>query len=182
MRQGGLGGAVSGEAPAGQPSHGGTDVDDVAATGVFEHQGNRGHRQGVCGQHVEAEGVAHVLDAGGEQGVGHAAADIVDDDVEPAELLDGLSRQFRGGLRLGEVCDDDVRAAAGRLDLGGHRLQLRLGARGDQDVCTHFGERDGDRGSQSATGAGDYGNLSVETELVQDHVLSLVQATVTREL
>ena len=149
---------------------------------MFEHQRHRGHGQRVGGQHVERERVAHLLDGGGQQRVGHAAADVVHDDVEFAERLNGLPGQFGGGFGLGQIGDDDVRSAAECLDLGCYRLQFGLRPRGDEDVGADFGERDSDRGAKPTSSTGDYGHLSVEAESVQDHIgsLPLSRFTVTR--
>ena len=91
---------------------------------MFQHQWNGGDGERVRGQDVEGEGVPHVLDRCGEQGVGHGAADVVHHDVEPAERLHRLPGQGRGGLGLGQVGDDDVGAPAGCLHLVGDGLQL----------------------------------------------------------
>jgi hypothetical protein len=57
--------------------------------------------------------------------------------------------------------------------MGGDRFQVREGAGGDDDVGSYFGEGDGDGRPQPAPGPGDYGYLSVEAELVEDHGASL---------
>jgi hypothetical protein len=48
---------------------------------VFEHEGDGGGGERVCGGDVEGKGVAQVLGGGGQQRVRHGAADIVHDDV-----------------------------------------------------------------------------------------------------
>ena len=110
--QRGLGGAVGGEAAAGHPAHRRGDVDDAAAAGVLEHQRHRRDGQRVGGGDVEGEGALEVLRRGGQQRVGHGAADVVDDDVQSSERLDGLAGQLGGDLGLSQVAGDDVGAPA----------------------------------------------------------------------
>ena len=111
-----------------------------------------------------------VLGRGVQQRFGHGAADVVDDDVQLAERLDGRAGQLGGGLGMREVGDDDVGAPADRRDLLGDGLQLGLGARGDDDVGADFGECEGDRRAEAAAGTGDDCDLVVKSELVEDHV------------
>jgi hypothetical protein len=119
MRQRSFGGGVGREATSGQPAHGGGDVDDAAASGVLQHQRHRGDGQRVGGGHVEGECVLQVLGRGGQQRIGHGPADVVDDDVELSEGLDGLGGQLRGRLGMSQVGGDDVGFAAHRADLFG---------------------------------------------------------------
>ena len=122
VRECGLGGAVGGEPAAGHPSHRRGDVDDAAAAGVLEHQRHGGDGQRVGGGDVEGERALEVLRRGGQQPVRHGAADVVDDDVQSSERLDGLAGQLRGDLGLGQVGGDDVGAPARGADLFGDGL------------------------------------------------------------
>ena len=56
------------------------------------------------------------------ESVGHGAADVVDDDVQPPERLDGLSGQLGGDLGLSQIAGDDVGAPASGADLLGDGL------------------------------------------------------------
>jgi hypothetical protein len=86
-------------------------------------------------------------------------AGVVDDDVEPAELVDGLLHELVGNPRLGQVAAKH-RGVAGDLGsglLGDVAVQVV-----DQHTRTLLGEQLR-RGAPDAPGrAGDDGRLSVE--------------------
>ena len=86
VRQRRLGRAVGEVAATGHPAHHAGDVDDRAAV-VLQHLRHRGPGQRVRGGDVEVERLLEVRRVGVEQGVGDRAADVVDHDVEPAELV-----------------------------------------------------------------------------------------------
>ena len=73
--------------------------------------------QCVGGGDVEGERALEVLRRRGQQAVGHGAADVVDDDVQSPERLDGLAGQLGGDLGLGQVAGDDVGPSARGADL-----------------------------------------------------------------
>ncbi len=53
-------------------------------------------------------------------------AGIVDENIEAAEVFDGLCDSVLHGFRIGAVGPDRQRLAAGCLDLGDDRLRLVL--------------------------------------------------------
>ena len=120
-------------------------------------------------RHVEPERLFEVLDAGVEERVRDGAADVVHDDVDPAQLLLRRLREPGDGVQVGEISGHDHRAPAGGLDRGGHLVQLRLGAGRDDDVGTGLGEGDGRRGTDASPGAGHDADLAVQSEHVEDH-------------
>ena len=65
--------------------------------------------------------VGHLLD-----GRVPSVTGIVDDDVEPAQLLDGRPHEAFGETGLRHVAIDRDRLAADRLDLINHRLARRI--------------------------------------------------------
>ena len=71
---------------------------------------------------LKVNAALEILRRGAQQRVGHGAADVVDDDVQPPERLDGLLGQLRGHLGLGQVCRDDVGAPPRGADLFGNGL------------------------------------------------------------
>ena len=123
----------------------------------------------VGGGNVEVERLLEVGGVGGEQGVRDGAADVVHDDVEPAELL--LGRVGEGGDRVevAEVGLDDDRPASERPDASGHLVELMGRARRDEDVGTGFGQPEGRRRADAAAGAGDHGDPVVDGEPVENH-------------
>src|SRR5690606_20735039 len=104
------------------------------------------------GAHVEVERLLHRLDAGLEQRPGRGAADVVHDDVDPAELGGGGVDQRPHGIEVAEVALHGDGPAAERLDLGAHRRQRLGGAGGDDDVGADLGE--GCRGTSTDATAG----------------------------
>ncbi len=84
-----------------------------------------------------------------KQGVRHGAADVVDDDVQLAEGLDGRLGELRGVLGVSEVGDDDVCSSADGPDLFGHFVELGLRPCGDDDVRARLRECQSHRGSRA---------------------------------
>ena len=78
-------------------------------------------------------------------GRGMRAADVVDDDVDPAELLHGDLGQAGDRVEVAEVGRHDDGPATDRLDLGGDGVELLLRARRQHDVGARLGERDARR-------------------------------------
>ena len=60
--------------------------------------GTAARTQGVAGADVEVEGLLQEAGRGVEQGTGHGAPEVVDDDVQPAQLVPGRPGQ-RGHQR-----------------------------------------------------------------------------------
>ena len=120
------------------------------------------------GAHVEVERLLEVGDVGVEERVRDGAADVVDDRVEPAELVVRRLREAGDRVGVAEVGRDDERPPAGVADPLGDLLELVRGARGDDDVGAGLGERDGGGGADAAAGAGDDGDVVGEGEPVED--------------
>ncbi len=100
---------------------------------------------------------------------------VIQHDVEPSEVGDGLFDQGVTLFALLDVGGDDKRlAATGSRDLGSGRFELTYGAAGYADIRSGFGERDGHRLAQPATAAGDDDHLprrTVETQSFQYHAV-----------
>ena len=112
-----------------------------------------------------------------EERAGHRAADVVDDDVDAAELLRGDVGQAGHRVEVAEVGRHHDRLAAERLDLLGDRVELLLRARRQHDVGAGLGERERRRGADAAARAGHDGHLVVEAEPVLDHPAKLLTGT-----
>jgi len=54
--------------------------------------------------------------------------------------------------------------------IGGDDFVAMLNSYEVDDVCADFGECDGDRRTEATAGTGDYCNLTVKAEIVEDHV------------
>ena len=102
---------------------------------------------------------------------GHAAAHVVDHDVEPAERLVGRPGQAGGGVEVGQVGRHDDRPPARGLDLFGHARELGLGAGRDGHVGARLGQGHGDGGADAAPGARHHGCPVGQPEPVEDHAL-----------
>ncbi len=74
---------------------------------------------------------------------------------------------------MGQVGDDDVGPAPGRLHLLCDLVELSLCAGRDEHVGTGFGESQSGGGTQPAPRPGDDRDLVVEAESVQNHVRSV---------
>ena len=163
-----LGRAVGHVAPLAYPAHGRGDVDDRGARRL-QQQGRGLLGEGESGDHVEAEGVLQEARSGLHERRGHGATDIVDDDVEPAELL--LGSRDENGRRFGirsvqRQCDG---APAGGSDRGRDLVELRLGTGGDHHVSASLGESDRDGRTEPAARAGDDGDAVGQRKGVKDH-------------
>ena len=123
----------------------------------------------MCGRHVERERIAEILGGRAQQRAGHGAADVVDDDVQPAEHLDCCCGQSGRRFGVGEIAADHVRPPPGGVDLIGHGFEFGSCARCDDDVGTDFCESQGDGGADATAGAGDNGHAVIESESVEDH-------------
>ena len=93
--EGGLGGHVA-EVPAELPAVDGGDVDDAAPL-LLAHVGNDEAHEGVAAEDVEVEDVLELVHGEfGGVGADIAAADVVDEDVDGAQLVDDLLVQGCG--------------------------------------------------------------------------------------
>jgi hypothetical protein len=130
--------------------------------------GDGGLRESERGRHVEVERARELLLRRLHEALRHRAADVVDDDVDAAELVhrlrgEGLEVRGHGGIAL-----DDERATAELADLGGDRFELVAAARREGDVGAAFGEGEGGRAADAAARAGYESHLVVDSEAVED--------------
>ncbi len=96
----------------------------------------------------------------------HAGGRVGDDDVEPAPGRRDGSEEALDVLRVGDVALENQGADPARLDLV--RRLLGAGAVAevvDRDVDLEIGERQSDRPTDAAGGAGDQGALAAESEI-----------------
>ena len=94
--------------------------------------------------------------------VGMLLAGIVDEDVEPAELVDGLLDRALAEVLVADVAGDRDRLAAFLLDdLLGLRRIVMLAQIEDGDVGALAREQGGDRAADAAVGAGDQRDLAL---------------------
>src|SRR5690606_18721328 len=128
------------------------------ASPVPEQVGYGGAGQGVRGADVEVEGVGQVGRVGVHQRVGDAAADVVDHDVESAELRHCRLGEAGCGVEVAEVGRDHQGAAPGRRDPLGDRFELVTVAGADDDVGAGLGERQRGRRADPPAGTGDDGH------------------------
>ena len=102
---------------------------------------------------------------------GHRRTDpgVVDQHVDAAELLHRQRRPGRCTTRGSATSVPTVSAApAGALDQRRGVGQPVHAASAERDVGARLGERLGERDAQPAGGAGDDGDLAVESESVED--------------
>ena len=143
------------------------DVDDPAAAAGLDHRPNRGlgRHQGApqVDLHDPIPGVAGIL-LGIEQDLARAAADGVDDDVQPSEPLhDGGHDPF--GLRLtGDVRRQRDALGTGSADPVGSGIDMGLIDVRDGDPGAGAAQRDGQGRSDRPAAAGDEGHAAVESE------------------
>jgi hypothetical protein len=133
------------------------------APATLEHA--RQQREGELGdgRDVEPERVGELLDvdrrARPEWLDGRG---IVDEDVDPAQLVDRTARERRPGPRRAEVGDDRDGTASRVADGRRRRGELVLGAGDDGDASPALGELHGDRTADAAAAAGDQSGLVFE--------------------
>ena len=126
-------------------------------------------RQVEDGVEVDAQHVVPVLRRVLRRGCAADGAGVVDEDVEPAELVDRLGD--RGAELVGGRGDE---VAAHRVDAPAEGADAFCGVRGigaveEGDVGAGLGERDGGALAEATTRARDQGDLSVEAERIEDH-------------
>ena len=149
------------------------DVDDTApriragrgAAGAGDHP--LGHFLGdeECAAGIDVEHVVEVLGRDVCELLGGADAGVVDEDVDHAHLGLGVGDGGLDAVGVGDVELDDVRVAAGRLDLGAQRLQALDAARGQHDARAGVGQRACELRAQPAGGAGDEGHAAGQVDL-----------------
>jgi len=89
---------------------------------------------------VVVESAREVLLVRLEKGLGRRAADVIDDDVDPAEVLHRPLGEVCECLGLGGVAGDDERLAPELAHFFGYGLELVDAARGQDQVGPVFGE------------------------------------------
>ena len=117
-----LGRAVGDEPAVAQAADRGGDVDDRALVARVEQVRRRGLAEHERGRDVEVERPLEESGARVEERPRHRAARVVDDDVEPAELVDGLRDDVDDRVVVVDVASGS-RAPAGRAR--GHRRRPR---------------------------------------------------------
>ena len=110
------------------------------------------------------QGQDEAIDSGGlhEARAQRDAVGVVDQDVDPAEGLDGGGD---GTVDIGgavHVRNDGNCLAAGSLDLAARVVQLGLGAADGGDPGAFLGERQGDALPDTLTGAGNQRDLAIQ--------------------
>jgi hypothetical protein len=101
-------------------------------------------------------------------GVRRAQAGVVDQDVDPAELVHAGLHDLGAVLDRRHVGGHRDAAAPQPLDGGAGLLQALDAAGGDDDVGAGLGQAAGEVDAEPGRGAGDHGDLAVEAEAIQD--------------
>jgi hypothetical protein len=122
----------------------------------------------MCGD-VEVERRLEGLVGELEHRRGRRSPGVVDQDVDPPELLDGLGDQPVQVAGLVDVAGDRQGAAPEAADLLGGHLDLLGGAGGADHVGAGLAEGVGDAATDAAPGSGDDGDLVIDAESIQDH-------------
>ena len=128
------------------------------------------------GAHVEVERLLEGARRRVEQGAWHRAPQVVDDDVDPAQLVPGGLGQRAHDLDVGEIPRDDDRPTTGGLNLLGHIAQLLLGP-GGYDDGSGLGQGHGGGGADATAAPGDDGHLVGHGEAIEDHRRTVVGLT-----
>ena len=141
-----------------------------AAAALLDHRAGGGLGRHDRAAHVELHDPVPVgarVGLGGVEHLAGAAADGVDEDVDPAEALDGLARpSARVGL-VGRVGDDARPSLPGGLDPLDRRVERLLRPARDGDLGAGPGEGLGQRRADAAAAARDEGDAAVEAEDVE---------------
>ena len=109
-----------------------------------------------------------------------AAAGVVDEDVDFAELLERRLGERVDLRRDGDVGRHDQAFAAGLFDGVGGFVELRLGARGGDDVGARHCELHRHRAAEAAAGAGDDCDFAVELERIENHRVTSIRTEMQR--
>ncbi len=123
----------------------------------------------MAGGNVEAKGLFEEAWGGIEEGARHGPAHVVDDDVEPAELVVRRLSQRGHEVEVGQVPGDDDGAASRRLHLLRDLPQLVLRAGGQDDVRPGLGQRHRCACADATPARGHDGDLVRDEEFVEDH-------------
>src|SRR5207248_4898176 len=120
------------------------------------------------GGHVEVERAFEEAFAGVEKWPGLGAADVVDDDVDPAELAHRRVDESVQVVGVAQIARHDRGAPTPLGDGAGDLLELFFGAGRDDDVGAGFGQGQGGRGPDTASRPGDDGCLVGQAETVEE--------------
>ncbi len=167
--QGGLGRPVGDEHRLGHRGRPRRDVDHRPPPDGVHHLAGGQLDQGQGRGHVEGEGAGHEPLAGVEGGPRHGPTGIVDEDVEPAELLDRPADQPAALGLDHHVGRHDQGPTPEGPDPAGHLLEVTLGPGGQDHVGAGLGQADGDAAADPEAGPGHHGHASAEVEAVEDH-------------
>ena len=96
--------------------------------------------------------------------LGAGAADVVDDDVDATELIDGCCDDRRCPLRCGDVGDDADRSPRA-VDRANRGVELVTPARAEDDVRTLLGEAGRDAAADAPARAGHDRDFAGEPEI-----------------
>jgi hypothetical protein len=119
----------------------GRDIDHGPAARSL-HGRSRLLDQRVCRHHIERQHVAHRLARHLARVVGAAAAHIVDEHIDLAQLLHGADDELVQIFFFVHIALHGNGAAAQRFNFGLDCLQVRLGARKQRHIGTSLGQRD----------------------------------------
>ena len=162
-----LGRAVGDEPAVAQAADGGGDVDDRPFVARVEQMRRRGLAEHERSRDVEVERPLEESGARVEKRTRHRATRVVDDDVEPAQLLHGARDDVDDRVVVVDVGRQHDRLPAEPTNIGRDLVELFLRAGREHDVGTRVRERAGDLGADSTAGAGDDRDLAVEPERVE---------------
>jgi hypothetical protein len=145
------------------------DIDDSAVSHRVDHLagGQLGECQG--GGHIEGECAGHEPFAGVHRRPGHGAAGVVDQDVDPAELLNGGGNKTVTGTGVGDVCGHHQGPSTEASDVISHFLEIGPGASGHDHIGSRLRQADCDPPADSEPGAGDDCHPPLNPEPVEDH-------------
>src|SRR5690606_20356145 len=145
------------------------DVDDTRlprrfGLGASDHPASDLLRHEERAARVGAEHEVVVLGLHVDQPLCRAHARVVDQDVDRSRLGLRLRDGSLDAADVGHVERDDVRVAAGGLDLGAHLLQALHAPRSEPDLCAVVGQHAREARTEAARCAGDECSLAVEVE------------------
>jgi hypothetical protein len=167
-RQRGLGGSVRREVALRQVPRGRRDVHDRPAL-TLQHVRDHQPTQQEGRRHVESQRPLEHRLARVESTTRGRPAGVVDEDVDPIELLERPRHELLelGGVQ--HVTGNRQCPPAEAADLLRNRLDLLRRPGGAHHVGSHLGECEGSAFAEAAPGAGHDRHLVVEPESIQNH-------------
>jgi hypothetical protein len=114
------------------------------------------------------KGSGEILLGSFEKGLGHRAADVVDDDIDATELVESLLSEGVEVLGPCRVAWDDKRAASELADLLSDGLELIGASCGEGNVGAILGEGECRRAADAPPGTGYEGDFVVYSKAVED--------------